>query len=179
MVSSYLKYAPAQFLREVALGDVMKMHGCCSSAQHATFAKLCLEAKLANTFSKSYVTAPYNTWYYTVTGVEGYDPANQATERGKQDTKGTKQYGGIIRIGQGWKTTLYTEFPKLVFTWSTESCGFQRKFKILNKTKAIDPDCLLAVSKLDFGTNGLGVLLKPPRRLPLHMSWTSSRMRTS
>ena len=83
------------------------------------------ETNILSTFCSSYfdLTKPHLMIpRYNIVDIPGCVPHNQPNERNMLEIKGTSHFPGCINLGQVPGQMLNIEFPKLIYTNSTERC---------------------------------------------------------
>ena len=142
---AYSKYViDKPFLNDTARIDVNNLYHCITQKQFSKYAELVKEgwtdaqkkglinSRLVPVFFGSYITNNrYNQWSVNCSGVHGYDPTNQATERSMETIKGTATCEGYMKIGYGVGTMIKTELPKMIYKLSMLHVGVESKTCLL------------------------------------------------
>ena len=94
------------------------------------------EKAMSKRFHKSYIDNPdFHSWWYTASGIPGNPPNNNPNESHQLDTKGSAWFHGMITLKKSYDQFLKAEFPKLIYTCSTERVGPERNFPVMHWDK--------------------------------------------
>jgi hypothetical protein len=77
----------------------------------------------------------------------GLVPQNNSIERSNLDTKGSRQFAGILKTGVSIDTAIKQELPRMVYTHSVERVGAKMECAILLPT-CIDKECIESFRKI-------------------------------
>jgi hypothetical protein len=131
----YVKHVTrhTHFLRNVGLDDCRNLSLCLTDLQFKTYSDFVYDAwvaegerKLANIFFRSYVNNPnFNNWHVACSGIQGYNPDNNPTERFMECIKGTRKFDGYMRIGYDVGTMIQRELPTMIYKCSQDRIGVE------------------------------------------------------
>jgi hypothetical protein len=107
------------------------------------------EKRLAEVFETEYIMKEdYNLWNYSCFKSPGLVPQNNSIERSNLDMKGSRCISAIINTRVTVGDALHVEFPKLIYTNSSERVGAKMDYAILDASKCIDSACIETFRKL-------------------------------
>jgi hypothetical protein len=122
-----------QFLRNVGLDDCRNLSLCLSDLHFKKYSSFVYDAclaegqiKLAKTFFRSYINDPkFNNWHVACSGINGYNPDNNPTERFMEAIKGTRKFQGYMSIGYDVGTMIQRELPTMIYKCSQDRIGME------------------------------------------------------
>ena len=135
---AYSKLLRDKAYREQAATDIKHLHECLTLEQFQKMSNFVKEAwtedgetDLLNTFFKSYINdEKFNRWYVGSSSVLGYHPDNNPTESNMRIIKGTRQFFGLVIIGQDTTSMVTTEFPQLIYKSSHDRVGVEKEVRL-------------------------------------------------
>ena len=135
---AYSKLLKDKAYRTQAATDIKHLHECLTHKQFQKMSNFVKEAwtedeetKLVNTFFKSYINDDkFNRWYVGSSSVLGYHPDNNPTESNMRIIKGTRQFCGLVIIGQDTTSMVTTEFPQLIYKSSHDRVGVEKQVQL-------------------------------------------------
>jgi hypothetical protein len=155
--AGYYKYALKRAYLKITCTDVHRFGHSPTKAFKDAYTQLSLqawkddgEAKLATTFSGSYVTSEAHSHFmYCEFGNPGETPQSNSIERFHLKAKGSKQFQGYCFFGQSVDQMLKVEFPRLVHLISSRTNNVDRVYRVLDKAAVMaDNELLKEVSRL-------------------------------